>query len=396
MSTPTTTALLNAKKSTAKSTATTQSIVQYMAGQAVNPTVANSAQLVPVLQNTNEAFLKSSGQLQSVTPSLMSTATKPLSYSTVGATQASTTSPLAGFNQSAGQVTASMVDAEQAQGTAAQMTVGSLSTVQGQLANIYANMDPNEIPKWAQASVATVNEVLSARGLKPNSSIGFAALQGAVQQQAVNIAAADAATYFKADLTNFEAVQQTTLSNIQFRQQSLLTNTATENAAKQINAQNEQQTQQFMASLVSNINEANASRIQAANTTNANNSLSASTFYAQQEFSRQKFNSEMQYAIDQSNVLWRRNLNTANTAAVNAANQVNVQNKFNLSVTAMNNIWQQFRDEAAWTFESSENKANRDYNLALVANNQSFIKNMSQPKWYEQLGGFAASLIFSE
>jgi len=375
---------------------TTQSIVQYMANQAVNPTISNSQQFIPVLQNTNEQFLQNSGQLQSVAPSQMTAPITPLSFSTVGATQTSTTAPLAGFNQSAGQVTASTVAPEQAVGTAAQMTVGSLSTVQGQLANIYANMEPNEIPQWAKASVAAANEVLGARGLKPNSSIGFAALQGAVQQQAINIAAADAATYFKADLTNFEAVQQVNLSNIQFRQQALLTNTAAENAAKQINAQNEQQTQQFMANLVSNINEANANRVQAADMKNVDNQLTASSFYAQQEFNRDKFNAEMQYAIDQSNVLWRRNLNTANTAAVNAANQVNVQNKFNLSVTAMNNLWQQFRDEASWAFESSENKANRDYNLALVANNQSFIKNMSQPKWYEQLGGFAASLIFGK
>ena len=34
---------------------------------------------------------------------------------------------------------------------------------------------------------------------------------------------------------------------------------------------------------------------------------------------RDKYNSTMGFATDQSNVLWRRNINTANTAAVNAA-----------------------------------------------------------------------------
>lgn len=380
---------------TTASTPTTQNITQYMANLAVNPQAPNTAELIPVLQNTNEQFLQNSGQIQSISPSQMQTPTIPLSFTSIGATTTSTTAPLSQINQSVGQVTASQVNPMQAQGTSGVMTVNSLATIQGQLANIYANMTPGQIPEWAQASVAAVNAELAAKGLKPNSSIGFTALQGAVQQQAINIAAADAATYFKADLATFDAAQQVNLQNIQFRQQSLLTNTAAENAAKQINAQNEVQTQQFMASMVANINEANANRMQAADIANTNNQLAASTFYSQQEFNRQKFNSEMQYAIDQSNVLWRRNLNTANTAAVNAANQFNVQNKFNLSATAINNLWQQFRDETAWAFEASQNQANRNYNLALVSNNQSFIQNMTQPKWYEQLGGFAASLIFS-
>jgi hypothetical protein len=366
-----------------------------MANLAVNPTVSNSAELTPVLQNTNEQFLQNSGQLASNTNALINQQA-PLTVPQVQAAQSSTTQPLENLNPQAGQVTASQVDANQAQGTAEQMQVSDLSTVQGQLKNLYAQMEGNKIPEWAQASVATVNEVLGARGLRPNSSIGFSALQGAVQQQAINIAAADASTYFKADLANFDARQTTNLTNLQFRQQALLTNTASENAAKQINAQSEVQTQQFMASLVANINEANANRLQAADKSNVDNNLAAQTFYSQQEFNRQNFNATQQYAIDQSNVLWRRTLNTANTAAVNAANQVNTQNRFNLSVTALNNVWQQFRDEAAWAFTASENQANRNYNLALAANNLDQVNQIANPKWYEQLGGFATSLIFGK
>ncbi len=373
----------------------TQGITQYMANLAVNPQAPPNSELIPVLQNTNEQFLQSSGQLQNTDGALITSGAAPAALPQVSAAITSAQAPLSYISPTAGQVTASSVDASQAQGTSGVMQVNSLATVQGQLANIYANMAPGKIPEWAQASVAAVNEVLGARGLKPNSSIGFAALQGAVQQQAINIAAADAATYFKADLTTFEAAQQVNLSNIQFRQQALLTNTAAENAAKQINAQSDLQVQQFMANLVTNIAEANSQRIQAAAIANQNTTLAAQTFYDGQEFNRQKFNSEMQYVIDQSNVLWRRNLNTANTAAVNAANQFNTTNRFNLSATALNNLWQQFRDEASWAFIASENKANRDYNLALVANNRNFISDIAEPKWYEQLGGFAASLIFS-
>ena len=71
-------------------------------------------------------------------------------------------------------------------------------------------------------------------------------------------------------------------------------------------------------------------------------------------------------AIEQSNVQWRRDINTANTAAQNAANQINAANYLNISNTALNNIWQQFRDEADYAYSSSENSQDRAYNMAMA------------------------------
>ena len=376
---------------TASTSQAGQNIVGLMANQLVNPQTAAQTELIPVLQNTNESFLQSSGQLQSSAGTQIS----PLSMAAtpnVTAVTTNSTAPLSYINSVGSTYAASTV--EGATTTAPQMTVNSMATVQGQLANLYAQMDAEGIPKWAQASVKVANEVLAARGLKPNSSIGYTALQGAVQEQALNIAATDAATYFKADLANFDASVNTSLQNLQNKQQALLSNQSAENAARNFNAQSSQQTQQFMANLVASINEANASRIQAAAVSNADRKQAADQFYSNVEFQRQQFNATNQFAIDQSNVVWRRNLNTANTAAVNAANQFNVQNKFNLSATAMNNLWQQFRDEASWAFEASQNEKNRNYNLALVSQNQSFIRDVSEPEWYEAIGGFATSILF--
>lgn len=372
-------------------------LVQFMGQQVVNPYLGPTTELTPVLQETDEQFLQDSGQLLQNNQQTQIQQQQQQPIPQVQATQTDAQQPLAQIDQTKTNIEASKVDAEAAaaQGQAEQMQISELATVQGQLAKLYDEMDKEGIPKWAQASVAVTNEVLAARGLKPNSSIGYTALQGAVQQQAINIAAADASAYFQVDMANFNARQQTNLQNIQFRQQAMLTNTAAENAAKQFNAQNEQQTQQFMANLVASINESNASRIQAAELANQSTEAAMQQFYQAQEFNRQKFNAENQFAIDQSNVLWRRQLNTANTAAINAANQFNVQNAYNLSVTALNNLWQQFRDEASWAFEAAENEKNRNYNLALAANNQSFIANQSEVEWYEQLGGFASALLFS-
>lgn len=378
-------------------TSTEQNLTEYMANQVVNPEIPTSGVLTPILQNTNTATLQSSGQLMNATPqnTLGTSATPTVTPQQAQAATTNAQDATQHVNPTAAQYDATTIGNQAAQGTSENMTVNKNATVQGQLDNLYSNMQPGQIPTWAQSAVNTVNEVMAARGLKANSSISATALYGAVQNSAINIAAADANTYFQADLASFNAKQQTNLQNLQNRQQSMLSDQAAENAAKQFNAANEQQTQQFMASLVANINDQNANRIQAMSVANQNADMAAQTFNSQQTFARQQFNAQQQYAIDQSNVLWRRELNTANTAAINAANQFNVQNAFNLSTTAMNNLWQQLRDEASWAFEASENQKDRDYNMAIISNNMSFIEDMSDTKWYEALGGLVAGVIFN-
>lgn len=374
-----------------------QNLTEYMANQVVNPQIPESGVLTPVLQNTNEQHLQNTGQMMNATNqnTLGTDATPQVAAQQ---NQAATTDPNTAtqyVNPVAGKYDATKIGENAAQGTTDAMAVNPNATVQGQLGNLYANMQPGQIPVWAQAAVNTVNEVMAARGLKANSSISATALYGAVQNSAIHIAAADASTYFQADLATYNAKQQTNLQNLQNRQQAMLSDQAAENASKQFNAASEQQVQQFMASLVATINNQNADRIQAMNIANQNADLAAQTFNSQQTFARQQFNAQNQFAIDQSNVLWRRELNTANTAAVNAANQFNVQNAFNLSTTAMNNLWQQLRDEASWAYEAAENQKDRDYNMAIISNNMSFIEDISDTQWYETLGGLAAGIFFS-
>lgn len=372
-----------------------QTLPQYMANQVVDPQVPNNAQLVPVLQQTNEQALQNTGQLLNATPNntIQPGAVTPVTPQQVQGQEVDPNAAVSNVNPNAGTYDATQAQA--AQGSASQMSVNPLATVQGQLANLYSQMQDGQIPPWAQGAVNTVNEVMAARGLKANSSISATALYGAVQNSAINIAAQDAATYFQADLANFSAQNTMELQNLQNRQQSLLSNQSAENAAKQFNASSITQVQQFMASLVSQIQNQNADRLQAADLSNQNADQAAQQFNSQQQFNRQQFNAETQFAIDQSNVLWRRELNTANTAAINAANQFNVQNKFNLSTTAMNNLWQQFRDEASWAFTASENQKNRDYNLAVVSQNMDFINDATDTEWYEDLGGVVAGIFFT-
>ena len=83
--------------------------------------------------------------------------------------------------------------------------------------------------------------------------------------------------------------------------------------------------------------------------------------------SRDKFNANMKFAIDQSNAQWRRDVNTANTAVQNETNRLNVQTALNISQTALNNLWQMYRDNAAWNFQKSESQMQRQHEIGIMA-----------------------------
>jgi hypothetical protein len=314
------------------------------------------------------------------------------------------------FNPETGQYEAMTITEETPQAVAQQGEVSREATVKGQLEDLYAEAQPGEVPAWARGAVTNANDVMAARGLA-NSSIGSQAIAAAIQQSALPIASQDATTYFQMDIRNLENRQQTELQNTQLRQQALLTDAAAQNAAAQFNAQSENQTQQFMASLVSQIKEQNAARMSAISQVNAASDnrfkeLEANlnvgvnqfntqikeqikAFNGQVELQRQQFNATNAFAIEQSNVLWRRGINTANTAGFNAANQANAQNAFNLSANALNNIWQQLRDDEAWLNTAVENQKDRDFQYAYLANQQKFAESVNEADITQYLGAAA-------
>jgi hypothetical protein len=272
------------------------------------------------------------------------------------------------------QVQASTIGDTTPQATAAQGAVTSQATVQGQFKQLM-DFEPGEVPQWAKGAVATAQDALASRGLG-GSSIAAGTITAALSQAALPIASQDAQTYFQMDMANLQNEQQTKLTNLQAKQQSLLTDTAALNAAKQFNATNEMQVRQFQATLVAQIQEQNATRTTSISQFNSDQDAAVKKFNAEMLNQRQLFEAQSRFAIDQSNVLWRRSINTANTAAINAANQYNVTNRFNISQTALNNVWQQWRDTASWAFQSSENAANRSFNIAVAANNRQYADDV--------------------
>ena len=205
----------------------------------------------------------------------------------------------------------------------------------------------------------------------------------------LKLAIRNADSFLKMDLTNLSNDQQARILDQQLKQQRILSNQAADNAAKQFNATSENQKNQFMTNLAAQMNQFNASqanamaqfnasesnRIAAVNANNATEAAKAqaaleaqvSQFNSQLESQREQWNAANAQAVEQSNIEWRRKANTIDTAAQNAANQLNAQQQHQMSAAEQANIWQTMRDEAAYNRTAYENEQQRKTSLYATA-----------------------------
>lgn len=203
------------------------------------------------------------------------------------------------------------------------------------------------------------------------------------------LAAQNAQSFLQMDLANLSNEQQSRVINQQSAQQSLLSDQAATNAARQFNAASQTQVDQFMTQLSASIEEFNAAQRNAMeqfnvaeenrligqdalNATqvglaNAQILTQVSQFNATLDQQREQFNVTNQQAISQADIAWRRQANTIDTAAINTANQQNVQNAFQMTYLEQQQLWQQLRDEAAYIRDSYENDQTRRTSLYAAA-----------------------------
>jgi hypothetical protein len=419
------------------------------------PTLAQGTSITPTLQNVQSNELLSTpgvtGTIAAATPqavaptaatSATGTAQQVSTVTQPGAAQfnAATIGTAPTMTAAQGTVTAPM--------TAAQQSLASLdsrATVQGQLENISQDIETSlqqgsPLPAFARGAAEAAKATMQARGLGASTMLAEALAEG-ILRSSIPIAHPDANTYkqvifqnlannqqaavvnaqayLQMDMANLSNNQQANLQNLQAQQQQLLTDNAARNAALQFNATSQNQVNQFYSNLNTNIQEQNARRsdalsqfniaeqnkvaaLNAKNATaiadaNAQRQAAINQFNATLDNQRERFNVENQRVIDQSNVTWRRQINTANTAAVNAANQTNAQNLLNLSNFALSSMWQQWRDEASWVNQSSQNEMNRNHNLAVAALERTTafdLQNSAQTSaLYAMLGQFGMNIF---
>jgi hypothetical protein len=207
------------------------------------------------------------------------------------------------------------------------------------------------------------------------------------QQAAVQ----NAQNFLQADLTNLSNQQQTELFKAQQRVQSLFTDQAALNAAQQFNATSQNQVDQFFASLQSNTSQFNAAQANAQAQFNAGQVNVIERFNAEINNQRDQFNAQNRLVIDQSNAQWRREIATADTAAVNRSNEINAQALLGYSQSAYNNLWQYYADNMEWAWTSAENEKARIMNLAVAQMNADAQADLAKAKSdYESSAGIGS------
>jgi len=283
---------------------------------------------------------------------------------------------------------------------AQQMGIAQLNVDQQaamQRATVQANMDMSKFTTAQQVELA------NSKFMQTVSITNMTAEQQAVMQNATAMASLDLANlstqerlqvenaknFLTMDMANLSNEQQSNMLKAQQEQQRLLSDQSAQNAAAQFNATSENQTNQFMANLAQNNKQFNASQLnsmeqfnkQALNVAEARRvgneaeaakleaqlKTDVSKFNSQVEAQREEFNTKNETAIAQSNVAWRRQANTADTAAQNAVNQQNAQNAFGLTASAQNFLWQELRDEADFNFRRWDNDQTRKTSIYTAA-----------------------------
>jgi len=259
------------------------------------------------------------------------------------------------------------------------------ASLQGQKISNQQQVAITNAARFADAANITFNakqqeqlhnsELMKTIGLAELSAAQAATLQGATTIASMDMAnlnnrqqsaVLNAQNFLQMDLTNLSNEQQTELFRSQQKIQSLFTDQAAENASKQFNATSENQVDQFFASLQSQVAQFNAAQANAQNQFNAGESNVMNRFASEMMNQRDQFNAQNRLVIDQNNAQWRRQVATADTAAINRANEINAQNVLDISNNAYNDLWSYYQDSMEWAWNSAENERKRIMDLASV------------------------------
>jgi hypothetical protein len=221
------------------------------------------------------------------------------------------------------------------------------------------------------------------------NAAAMASMDMANIDQRTRLAVENAKSFLAMDMANLNNNQQGIILDQQMEQQRILSDQAAINAAAQFNAASENDVNQFMASLAANMTQFNTTQANAMSQFNATEKNRAAAIDAGNKIEVEKFNSQLITQIDQfnaandlqrdqwnaaneqavanSNIEWRRQSNTIDTAALNASNQLSAQMTYNIGTAENANLWQTLRDEANYLRQSYENEEQRKTTLYATA-----------------------------
>jgi len=145
------------------------------------------------------------------------------------------------------------------------------------------------------------------------------------------------------------------------------------------------------------VSQFNAAQANVQSQYNAGQTNTVNRFNAELNNQRDQFNAQNQLVIAQSNAQWRRQIATADTAAVNRANELNANAILDISKTAYDNLWSYYSDTMEWAWNSAENEAGRQKDITVATINAEKSLEAERLRGdYEAssaMGGFAMDII---
>src|SRR6056300_793756 len=243
------------------------------------------------------------------------------------------------------------------------------------------------------ANTVNLNNLSNSQAMVMAEASALAQLDTANLNNRQQAAVQNAQNFLQIDMANLSNRQQTELFKAQQSVQAMFTDQAAENAARQFNASSQNQVDQFFASLANQTAQFNAAQQNAQAQFNAGQANTIERFNAEMNNQRDQFNAQNQTVIAQSNAQWRRQLATADTAAVNRANELNANAILDISKTAYNNLWQYYADSMEHAWEAADSELDRLNNLAVTQLDADATKDAQKMASSSQAGSALGGLI---
>ncbi len=243
------------------------------------------------------------------------------------------------------------------------------------------------------ANTMNLQNLSNKQGLIMAEASALAQLDTANLSNRQQAAVQNAQNFLQTDMANLSNRQQTELFKAQQRTQALFTDQAAENAARQFNASSQNQVDQFFANLSSQVSQFNATQQNAQSQFNAGQANTINRFNAELNNQRDQFNASNQLVIAQSNVQWRRQLATADTAALNRTNELNAAATLDIGKQAYDNLWSFYADTMEWAVTAAENSQDRIVDMAIAELDAKTRKEVEDERSSSANGQAVGSLI---
>jgi len=230
----------------------------------------------------------------------------------------------------------------------------------GDIANLNFTAEQQvELENSKIANTVNLQNLNSKQALIMSEAAALAQLDMANLSNHQQAAVLNAQSFMQMDLQNLSNQQQTDLFKSQQRIQALFTDQAATNASRQFNASSQNQRDDFFANLKSATAQFNATQSNAQSQFNSGQTNAMDQFNKTIQNQRDQFNAQNRLVIDQNNAQWRRQIATADTVAINRANEINASSVLNMSETSFNNLWKYYADTMHWAWESAEDEQDR-------------------------------------